>query len=66
MRRLHQRLQTKDMYANAKKAWMTSFLFKESLSFFFKMSISSGIFLSNPHILILDGHVSHVTLETIE
>lgn len=33
--KLHQRLQTKDMYANAKKAWMTSFLFKK-FEFFFQ------------------------------
>jgi hypothetical protein len=44
---------------------MTSFLFKE---FFivFKMLVLSGISLSNKHLLILDGHGSHVTLETIE
>jgi hypothetical protein len=41
-------------------------LIQRVFEFFFKMSISSGIFLSNPHILILDGHVSHVTLEAIE
>ncbi len=33
---------------------------------FFKISISIGIFLSNPDKLILDGHVSNVTLEAIE
>jgi len=47
------------------KAWMTTFLFKEFL-YFFKRSISSGISLTNRHLLILDGHGSHVTLETIE
>jgi len=43
---------------------MTSFLFKEFLSFF-KRSIPSGIFQSNQHLLILNGHGSHVTLKAI-
>jgi hypothetical protein len=43
---------------------MTSFLFKEFLSFF-KRSIPSGIFLVYWHLLILDGHGSHVTLKAI-
>ncbi len=30
------------------------------------MLVLSGISLSNKHLLILDGHGSHVTLETIE
>ncbi len=47
------------------KAWMTTFLFKEFLSFF-KNSILGGISISNKHLLILDGLGSHVTLEAIE
>ncbi len=47
------------------KAWMITYLFKEFLSFF-KRLILSGISLTNRHLLILDGHGSHVTLETIE
>jgi hypothetical protein len=47
------------------KAWMTNFLFKEFLSFF-KRSIPGGISLINQHLLILDGHESHVTLIAIE
>jgi hypothetical protein len=47
------------------KAWMTTFLFKEFLSFF-KSSIPSGISINNKCLLILDGHGSHVTLEAIE
>jgi hypothetical protein len=47
------------------KAWMTTFLFKEFL-FFFKSSIPGEISISNKHLLILDGHGSHVTLEAIE
>jgi hypothetical protein len=44
------------------KAWMMIFLFKEFLSFF-KRSILGGISQTNHHLLILDGHGSHVTLE---
>jgi len=47
------------------KAWMTTFLFKEFLSFF-KRSILSGISLTNKHLFILDGHGSHVTFEAIK
>jgi IS4 transposase len=47
------------------KAWMTTFLFKEFLSFF-KRSIPSGISITNRHLFILDGHGSHVALEAIE
>jgi hypothetical protein len=47
------------------KAWMITFLFKEFLSFF-KSSILNGISITNRHLLILDGHGSHVTLEVIE
>jgi len=47
------------------KAWMTCFLFKEFLSFF-KDSIPIGTSQTNCHLLILDGHESHVTLKTIE
>jgi len=47
------------------KASMTSFIFKEFLSFS-KRSISGRILLTNRHLLIVDGHSSHVTLEAIE
>jgi hypothetical protein len=47
------------------KAWMTSFVFKEFLSFS-KRSIPGGISLINRHLLILDVHNSHVTLEAIK
>jgi hypothetical protein len=47
------------------KAWMTTFLFKEFLSFF-KRSIPSGIPIINRRPLILDGHGPHVNLEAIE
>jgi hypothetical protein len=44
---------------------MTTFLVKEFL-YFFKRSIPSEISITNMHLLILDGHGSHVTLEAIE
>jgi len=47
------------------KTWMTSFFFKEFLSFFKKL-VLGGISLNNHHLLALDGHGSHVTLEVIE
>jgi len=51
--------------AMQKKTWMITFLFKEFLSFF-KRSIPSGVSFTNRHLLILDGHGSHVTLEVIK
>jgi hypothetical protein len=50
--------------AMPKKAWMTTFLFKEFLSFF-KRSILGGVSFTN-NLLILNGHGSHVTLEAIK
>jgi hypothetical protein len=44
---------------------MTCFLFKEFLSFFMK-SIPNGISPFNCHLLTLEGHGSHVTLEAIK
>ncbi len=47
------------------KTWETNFLFK-LLLFFFKRLIPSGISFVTRHLLILDGHASHVTLKAIE
>ncbi len=44
---------------------MTSYLFKEWLSLFRKF-IPWGISKNNPHLLILDGHGSHVMIEAFE
>jgi hypothetical protein len=44
---------------------MIAFLFKEFLSLF-KRSIRSGVSLTNRHLLILNGHGSHVALEAIK
>ncbi len=48
-----------------KQTWMTCFMFKELFSFFMK-SILGGISQFNHHLLILNGHGSHVNLEAIE
>jgi hypothetical protein len=46
------------LYGNEKKAWKTTFMFKEIMSLFNK-SILGGMSLNNPHLLIIDGHGSH-------
>ncbi len=51
--------------AMQKKACMTCFLFKKFL-FFFKWFIPNGMFLTNQHLLIQDGHGSHVILKAID
>jgi hypothetical protein len=51
--------------AMQKKPWIITLLFKKFLSFFNK-SILSGLPFNNRHLLILNGHVNHVTLEAIE
>ncbi len=50
------------MYGCAKKAWMIYFMFKEFFSFFIK-SILGGISQFTHHLLILNGHGSHVILK---
>jgi hypothetical protein len=47
------------------KSSMIALLFEEFFSFF-KRSIPNGISLINKHLLIFDGHGSHVTFEAIE
>jgi hypothetical protein len=51
--------------AMQKRTWMTAFLFKKFLSIF-KRSILGGVSFTNRHLLILDGHDSHVTLKAIK
>ena len=47
-------------------AWMTRWLFKSWISHFIQcLRKGSGIDLSNRHMLILDEHNSHVTLEVV-
>jgi hypothetical protein len=47
-----------------KKAWMIFFLFKEFLSFF-KWFILGGMSTTNRHLLVLNGHGSHITLKVV-
>jgi hypothetical protein len=44
---------------------MIFFLFKEFLAFFRKF-VLGGVSLTNQHLLVLDGHGNHVTLELIK
>ena len=66
----------KDYIANYEKgammgiqpnAWMTRWLFESWISHFTKcLKRGLGIDLTNRHLLILDGHNSHVTLEVMK
>jgi hypothetical protein len=53
------------MHDNAIKSMDDVFFFKEFFSFF-KRSIPKDIFQSKLHLLVLDGHGSHVMLEAIK
>jgi len=55
----------KNLYGYAIKSMDDYFPSKKFL-FFFKRYILNGISLKNRHLLILNGHGSHVTLEVIE
>jgi hypothetical protein len=59
-------LLTKNLHGNAEESLDDFFFwFKEFLAFF-KKSIQSGMFFTNQHLLVLDGHGNHVTLKTIK
>jgi len=60
-----QQCKPKTKMAMQTKTWMTNFIFKKLLSFFKKL-IPCGISLNNRHLLMLNGHGSHVTLKVIE
>jgi hypothetical protein len=48
------------------KAWMTGFLFSSWIAHFVKaLESRGGISPTNRHLLILDGHNSHVTLDVV-
>jgi hypothetical protein len=53
------------MHGYAKESMDDFFLFKKFLSFF-KWSILGGMFITNRHLLVLDGHGNHITLKVIE
>jgi hypothetical protein len=59
-------MQTKNMYGNANKGVDDKFPFQRILSSFFKDYVLGGISQTNCHLLILDNHRSHVTLEALE
>jgi hypothetical protein len=61
-KQIHQTLQTKDMYGNAKKGMDNIFLYKKFMS----RNLFQMIFLTHRHLLIIYGHGSHVTLKSIE
>ena len=48
-------------------AWMTRWLFESWISHFIEcLKRGPGVDLTNRHLLILDGHNSHVTLEVVK
>ena len=48
-------------------AWMTRWLFESWISYFIEcLKRGSGIDLNNMHLLVLNGHNSHVTLEVMK
>ncbi len=53
------------MHGYAKEGMDDFFLFKEFLSFF-KRFVPNGVFTTNQHLLILNSHGSHITLEVVE
>jgi hypothetical protein len=57
-------LETKDLHGNVKRSLDDFFLFKKFLSFL-KKYVLGGVSFTNKHLLVLDGHGSHVTLEAI-
>ena len=53
-----------DMQPNA---WMTRWLFESWIFHFIEcLKRGPGVDLTNRHLLILDGHNSHVTLEVVK
>jgi hypothetical protein len=59
------KMQTNDLYDNAKKNFDDNISIPKILGFS-KTFVLSGIFQTNWHFLILNGHGSHVTLKVIE
>jgi hypothetical protein len=53
--------------AMSSKAWMTTCLFSAWIDHFVQaLQNHSGVSVSSPHLLILDGHNSHVTIEVVK
>ena len=52
--------------AMSNKAWMTAFLFSAWIDhFILALQKNSEISMSSPHLLIMDGHSSHITLDVV-
>jgi len=61
MKWLHQVLQTESLYNNAKEN-LDDFIFIQFFKNFLQKVYSKWMFLTNQHLLVMDGHGSHVTL----
>ena len=61
------RCEPKACMAMQPNAWMTAFLFSAWISHFISIVKERyGISMQNRHLLVLDGHGSHVTLEVVQ
>lgn len=58
------KLQTIELYGDAKN--MDDFIIVQRVPYLFQKVILGGISQSNCHLLILDGHGSHITLKVIK
>jgi hypothetical protein len=58
-------MQTKNMYGNVDKGVYDKFPLQRILSSFFKDYVLGKISQTNRHLLVLDGHGSHVTLKAL-
>jgi hypothetical protein len=47
------------------KKGLNYFFYFQGIPFFFKEFVLNGVSSTNRHILVLDGHGSHVTLEVV-
>jgi hypothetical protein len=60
------RCKTGATMAMSRKAWMIGFLFSAWIDHFIQsLQCSGGISPENPHLLILNGHNSHITIEVV-
>jgi hypothetical protein len=56
-----------DIMAMQPQAWMTSYLFDAWISHFITLlqKCPEEILATNQHLLVVDGHISHVTLQVV-
>jgi hypothetical protein len=50
------------MHGNVEKNLGDDLLFHELVAYFFLQIYSKGVFQENKHLLIFDGHGSHITI----